>query len=58
MYLCNEFTNTTYQNIAKLLGKKDHTTVLHGIKKVKTRMETDEEFNNKINIITSILSPN
>ncbi|MBE5853862.1 MAG: chromosomal replication initiator protein DnaA [Lachnospiraceae bacterium] len=58
MYLCNELTNTTYQNIAKLLGKKDHTTVLHGIKKVKTRMETDEEFNNKINIITSILSPN
>ena len=57
MYLCSEMTHTNTVNIAKFLGKKDHTTVLYGIKKIKREMKTNEELKNKINIIQNILSP-
>ena len=32
MYLCRELTDTSFTNIGKLLGKKDHTTIIHGVK--------------------------
>lgn len=51
MYLCRELTDTSYINIAKLLGKKDHTTVIHGYNKITAELNTNEELNNKINII-------
>ena len=34
MYLCRTMTDTPLAGIAKILGKKDHTTVIHGIKKI------------------------
>jgi len=57
MYLCSEMTHTTTVNIARILGKKDHTTVLHGINKIKNQIKTNEELKNKINVIQNILSP-
>lgn len=32
MYLCRELTGMSQVNIGKILGKKDHTTVIHGVK--------------------------
>ena len=57
MYLCRELTDTQLINIAKTLGKKDHTTIIHGIKKIEEEMKYNEELKNKINIIKNILSP-
>ncbi|MBD5551272.1 MAG: chromosomal replication initiator protein DnaA [Lachnospiraceae bacterium] len=57
MYLCRELIETPLTNIAKTLGKKDHTTVIHGIKKIEEEMKYNEELKNKINIIKNILSP-
>ena len=34
MYLCRKLTDESLQNIGKALGKKDHTTVIHGIDKI------------------------
>ena len=34
MYLCRDLTETSLANIGKLLGKKDHTHVIHGAKKI------------------------
>ncbi len=57
MYLCRELIDTPLTNIAKTLGKKDHTTIIHGIKKIEEEMKYNEELKNKINIIINILSP-
>ena len=57
MYLCDELTDTSLVNIAKILNKKDHTTIIHGIKKIKEEMKVNEEMRNKITIIKNILSP-
>ena len=56
MYLCRELTNTSLINIGKLLGKKDHTTVIHGIKKIEVDMPTNEDLRNKIEIIKKKLN--
>ena len=51
MYFCRELTSNSLQNIAKAIGKKDHTTVLHGIEKITEKMENDEELKNTVDII-------
>ena len=57
MYLCRELTDTSFTNIGKLLGKKDHTTIIHGVNKITTEMKTNEELKNKIDIITKKINP-
>ncbi len=57
MYLCRNMTDASLQNIGKLLSKKDHTTVLHGIKKIEDKINTDEELRNKIETIKKKISP-
>lgn len=57
MYLCRELTATSYVNIGKLLGKKDHTTIMHGVNKITTEMNTNEELKNKVDIIIKKINP-
>ena len=57
MYLCRELTDISLNNIAKILCKKDHTTILHGINKVEAEMSTSEEYRNKIEIIKKKINP-
>lgn len=57
MYLCRELTNVSQINIGKILGKKDHTTVIHGVKKIEAEIQNSEEFRNKIDIIIKKLNP-
>ena len=57
MYLCRNMTTETYQNIAALLGKKDHTTVISGVKKIEKLIETDSELKNKVETIKKKISP-
>ena len=42
MYLCRELTDLSLPKIGTLFGNRDHTTVMHGIKTVKERMQTDQ----------------
>lgn len=57
MYLCRKLTNTSQVNIGKILGKKDHTTVIHGVNKIEEELKTNEELKNKIDIIIKKLNP-
>ena len=57
MYFCRELTSNSLQNIAKAIGKKDHTTVLHGIEKITEKMENDEELKNTVDIIRKKIVP-
>lgn len=57
MYLCRELTETSLQSISKILGKKDHTTIIHGVNKITEEISTNEELKNKIDIIRKKLNP-
>ena len=57
MYLCRELTETPFISIGKLLGKKDHTTVIHGVKKITQELSTNEELKNKVEIIKKKINP-
>ncbi|MCL2718372.1 MAG: chromosomal replication initiator protein DnaA [Lachnospiraceae bacterium] len=58
MYLCRKLTDYPYNQIAKILGKKDHSTVIHGYEKIKNDITSNEELKNKIDIITKVINPN
>ena len=51
MYLCREITGINYTEIASLLGKKDHTTILYGIDKIDKAIKKDESLRNSIEIL-------
>lgn len=57
MYLCRTMTETSLVTIGKILGKKDHTTVMHGIKKITEGMAANEELKSKIELIKKKISP-
>jgi len=57
MYLCRELIDLSYSSIGKFLGKKDHTTIMHGINKTKEEMKNNEELRNKIEIIKKKINP-
>ncbi len=57
MYLCKEMTDDTLNQIAEALCKKDHTTILHGYKKIKNDMTTDSTLKGTIDILTKKINP-
>ena len=57
MYLCRKLTETSLSNIGKYLGKKDHTTVMHGIQKIESEIEINEDLKNKVDIIKKKINP-
>lgn len=44
MYLCRQLTIRSLPEIGRHLGGKDHTTVLHGVRKIETLMLSDPAF--------------
>jgi len=57
MYLCRQLTNNSYDQIAKILGKRDHTTIIYGDKKIQNDLLTNDELKNKIENIKKIINP-
>lgn len=57
MYLCRAMTDTSYQNIGKILGKKDHTTIIHGVNKITEEIANNDELKNKVEIIKKKINP-
>jgi chromosomal replication initiator protein len=57
MYLCRTMTETPLVSIGKILGKKDHTTVMHGIKKITEGVASNEELRNKVELLKKKINP-
>ncbi len=57
MYLCRKLTDESLQSIGKALGKKDHTTVIHGIEKISEDVKYNEDLKNRIDIIMKKINP-
>lgn len=55
MYLSKQLTPRSLSDIGKKFGKKDHTTVMHAIKKVEELKQTNLEFAEELNLLTRIL---
>ena len=43
MYLCKQLTTRSYPDIGRRFGGRDHTTVLHAVKKIDQLMAEDEQ---------------
>ena len=56
MYLCRNLIDIPFANIAKLLNKKDHTTIIHGVNKITEEIVDDMELRNKIEVIKKKLN--
>lgn len=57
MYLCREMTSAPLAAIGRSVGKKDHTTVIHGYDKIKKEMMTSESLANTIEILKKKINP-
>ena len=55
MYLAKKHTDTSSSKIGKLIGNKDHATVLHACKIVKDQVEVDKAFKQEIETIEATL---
>lgn len=53
MYICRRLLDTSLEGVAKILGKKDHTTIMYGANKIDSEMKKDDLFKNKIEDIIS-----
>ena len=47
MYLCRRHTDLSFKQIATLLGLSDHSTVMHGVKKIEELCK-NEKFKQQI----------
>lgn len=52
MYLCNELTNLTQQDIATKLKRNNHTTVIHAVKAIANKKDVDKELQEELNVLT------
>jgi chromosomal replication initiator protein len=57
MYVLREELNYKLEEIAKLLNRKDHTTIMHGIDKMRSLRVVDEGFRQQlVNIVETLSS--
>lgn len=56
MYLCQTMLNMSLSDIGKEFGGRDHTTVLHGCKKIQTGLEKDYNMEKSIHEIKEIMN--
>lgn len=55
MYLSKTLTSKSLAEIGSKFGKKDHTTVMHAIKKIEELLTSDGDFREEITLLTRIL---
>lgn len=57
MYLCREMTSTPLQQLGKVFGGRDHTTILHGIDKIKADIPDNEFLQNTLSVLKKKINP-
>ncbi len=55
MYLCRKHTARSFPEIGALFGGRDHSTVIHAIKAVGEKIQTDSSLKSRVESITSLL---
>jgi len=52
MYLCKQHTTRSYPDIGRRFGGRDHTTVLHGVRKIEELMPKEEQIARDVEALT------
>ncbi|WP_224762190.1 MULTISPECIES: chromosomal replication initiator protein DnaA [Brevundimonas] len=52
MYLCKQHTTRSYPDIGRRFGGRDHTTVLHGVRKIEELMAQDDQIARDVEALT------
>jgi len=55
MYLCQELTDSSFPQIGRAFGGKDHTTVMHAVNKIKKQMSCETDVYQQVQQLTSSL---
>ena len=58
MYFCKELTDISLSNIGLHIGKRDHSTVIHGYKNIEKKILNDSDFKLKIKNMQNKLQNN
>ena len=56
MYLSKKLTTRSLPEIGRKFGGRDHTTVIHAVKKIEQLKEENSKFDEDINLITQIIT--
>jgi hypothetical protein len=54
MYIARVYTEMSFPQIARLLGKEDHTTAIHGYSQIKSRVGNDAQLASQIATVKSM----
>ncbi|MEY4555238.1 MAG: chromosomal replication initiator protein DnaA [Pseudomonadota bacterium] len=52
MWLCKQHTTRSYPDIGRRFGGRDHTTVLHGVRKIEELMALDDQIARDVETLT------
>lgn len=55
MYLCKQLTQRSLPEIGRHFGGRDHTTVIHAIKKIEQLLGTDGDLSEDVNLLRRLL---
>lgn len=56
MYLCKELTKRSFPEIGRSFGGRDHTTVMHGIKRIEELMQKDSQLADDVELLRRALT--
>jgi chromosomal replication initiator protein len=56
MYLSKELTTRSLPEIGRRFGGRDHTTIIHGVRKVETLMAGDPQLAEDLRLLRRLLS--
>ncbi len=57
MYLCRQLTEESLQYVGKMLGGRDHSTILHGCERIENDLVNNEPLQTTINVIIKKIDP-
>jgi chromosomal replication initiator protein len=56
MFLAKNLTSLSYPEIGRNFGNRDHTTIMHAVRKIEELMETDAALADDVSLLKSILA--
>ena len=56
MYLAKNLTSLSYPEIGRSFGNRDHTTIMHAVRKIEELMISDTELSDDVSLLKSVLS--
>jgi chromosomal replication initiator protein len=55
MYLAKQLTSRSLPEIGRRFGGRDHTTIMHGVKKIEELMTTDSQLSDDMQLLKRLL---